>query len=69
LVRDGHAFEMVVRTGVTRDQRIALLEELTPETLVVLNPPAALHDGSAVTTTVAATPSAAGNAHAENNAH
>ncbi len=50
LAREGHAFEMVVRTGVTRDQRVAVYEELAPDTLVVRRAPASLRDGMAVTT-------------------
>lgn len=49
LARDGHAFEMVVRTGVTRDQRIVVYEDLAPDTLVIRHPPAALRDGGAIT--------------------
>jgi len=49
LVRDGQAFEMVVRTGVTRDQRIVVYEDLTQDTLVIRHPPADLRDGAVVT--------------------
>ncbi len=48
LARDGHAYEMVVRTGVTRDQRIVVYEELTADTLVIVNPPSGLRDGAPI---------------------
>jgi membrane fusion protein (multidrug efflux system) len=48
LARDGRAFELVVRTGVTRDQRTAVYEELAPDALVIRRPPAELHDGSPI---------------------
>jgi len=38
----------VVRTGITRDGRIAVLESLTPGERVVLSPPATLRDGAAL---------------------
>lgn len=48
LARDGQAFEMVVRTGVTRDDRIVIYEELAPDTLVIVRPPAGLRDGAPI---------------------
>ena len=48
LARDGHAFELVVRTGVQKDGRIAVLEPLTDKDNVILNPPPGLHDGSSI---------------------
>ncbi len=48
LARDGHAFEMVIRTGVAKDGRVAVLEELTDKDKVILNPPAALRDGASI---------------------
>lgn len=48
LARDGRAFEMVVRTGITRDQRTAVYEEFAPDTLVIVHPPADLQDGSII---------------------
>ncbi len=48
LARDGHAFEMVVRTGVAKDGRVAVLEQLTDKDKVILNPPAALRDGASI---------------------
>jgi len=53
LVRDGHAFEMVVRTGVERDGRIVVQEKLANDTLVIRRPPAELHDGDAVSANAA----------------
>lgn len=51
LARDGHAFEMVVRTGVTRDGRIAVYEDLAADTLVIRQPSAELRDGALITVT------------------
>ena len=48
LVRDGKAVERVVRTGVTFEGRIALLEELKDGEWVVLEPPSKLRDGAPV---------------------
>lgn len=48
LARDGHAFEIVVRTGVQKDGRIAVLEEFTDKDNVILNPPPGLRDGSSI---------------------
>ncbi len=48
LARDGHAFELVVRTGVQKDGRIAVLESLTDKDNVILNPPPGLRDGSSI---------------------
>ncbi len=48
LARDGHAFELVVRTGVQKDGRIAVLEPLTDKDEVILNPPPGLRDGSSI---------------------
>jgi membrane fusion protein (multidrug efflux system) len=46
LAREGQAFELVVRTGVTRDGRIAVLEPLDDKAQVIVRPPPGLHDGS-----------------------
>lgn len=48
LARNGSAFEMVVRTGVTKDGRVAVLEPLGLGELVIRNPPAGLRDGSSI---------------------
>lgn len=48
LARQGFAFEMVVRTGESRDGRVAVLESLEPGALVIRNPPPGLQDGAAV---------------------
>jgi membrane fusion protein (multidrug efflux system) len=48
LAREGHAFELVVRTGVTKDGRIALVEPLDASTRVIRKPPPGLRDGSAI---------------------
>ncbi len=48
LARNGLAYEMVVRTGLARDGRIAVLEPLTPADRVVVRPPPGLADGAAI---------------------
>ncbi len=48
LARDGAAFEMVVRTGVAKDGRVAVLESLGAGDRVIRNPPSALRDGSSI---------------------
>jgi len=48
LAREGHAFELVVRTGVTREGRIALLEPLDAQSKVIVKPPPGLRDGAAI---------------------
>lgn len=48
LAKDGRAFELVARTGVTKDGRVALLEPLGPNERVIVNPPAGLQDGSSI---------------------
>lgn len=48
LAKDKKAFEMVVRTGVSKDGRVALLEDLKPGTQVVVSPPVDLRDGEAL---------------------
>lgn len=48
VAKDKQAVEMVVRTGVSKDGRIALLDPLPAGTPVVLAPPATLKDGEAI---------------------
>jgi membrane fusion protein, multidrug efflux system len=48
LVKDGRAFELVVRTGVKKDGRVAVLETLDSKTQVIRHPPPGLRDGAAV---------------------
>jgi RND family efflux transporter MFP subunit len=48
LAREGHAFELVVRTGVTKDGRIALLEPLDGSARVIRRPPPGLRDGAPI---------------------
>jgi membrane fusion protein (multidrug efflux system) len=48
VARNKKAVELVVRTGETRDGRVAILDDLQPTDQVVINPPAALRDGSAL---------------------
>lgn len=48
LARDGHAFELVVRTGVSQDGRVALLDALDTNEKVIDHPPATLQDGAAI---------------------
>ena len=54
LARAGQAFELVVRTGVTVDGQVALLEPLDEKTIVIRRPPPGLRDGASITTTTAA---------------
>lgn len=42
------AYEMIVRTGVTRDGRVAVYESFKPEDLAIVNPPVALFDGATI---------------------
>jgi RND family efflux transporter MFP subunit len=48
LARDGRALEMVVRTGVSRDGRTVVYEELAPDTSVIRQPPLTLRDGAPI---------------------
>ncbi|MGC4121256.1 MAG: efflux RND transporter periplasmic adaptor subunit [Myxococcales bacterium] len=48
LARNGLAYEMVVRTGLTRDGRVAVLEPLGPQDRVIVRPPPGLTDGVAI---------------------
>ena len=48
LVREGKAFEMVVRTGVKKDGRVAVLEQLTDKDRVIRHVPKGLRDGAPV---------------------
>jgi RND family efflux transporter MFP subunit len=48
LARNGQAFELVVRTGVVKDGRIAIFEPLQAGELVIVKPPPGLRDGSSI---------------------
>ena len=48
LARDGQAYEMVVRTGVEKDGRVAVLEPLAAGEKVIIKPPPGLRDGSSI---------------------
>ena len=48
LTRDGQAFEMVVRIGVSHDGRTAVLDELADKAAVIRHPPPSLRDGTKV---------------------
>lgn len=48
LAREGAAYELVVRTGVQRDGRIAVLEPLEAGAKVILQPPPGLRDGARI---------------------
>ena len=48
LARDGQAFEMVIRTGVEKDGRVAVLEPLDVGEKVIVSPPPGLQDGAAI---------------------
>jgi membrane fusion protein (multidrug efflux system) len=49
LVRDGRAFELVVRTSVKEGGRVGIIEPLTEKDRVIRRPPPGLRDGSVVT--------------------
>jgi membrane fusion protein (multidrug efflux system) len=48
LARDGKAFEVVVRAGVKKDGRVAILETLDGKDRVIRRPPPGLRDGAAI---------------------
>ncbi len=48
LAREGTAHELVVRTGVEKDGRIAVLEAIPSGEKVVVKPPPGLRDGTAI---------------------
>lgn len=48
LARNGQAFELIVRTGVTRDGQVAVFEPLQAGEKVIIKPPPGLRDGSSI---------------------
>ncbi|MBL8958096.1 MAG: efflux RND transporter periplasmic adaptor subunit [Myxococcaceae bacterium] len=48
LAREGQAYEMVVRTGVEKEGRVAVLEPLQAGSKVIVKPPPGLRDGSSI---------------------
>ncbi|MGQ0507267.1 MAG: efflux RND transporter periplasmic adaptor subunit [Myxococcaceae bacterium] len=48
VAKDGAAHELVVRTGVEKEGRVAVLEPLERGEKVIVEPPAGLRDGSAI---------------------
>lgn len=48
LAHEGQAVEMVVRTGAKKDGRVAVLEPLTADEKVIVQPPPGLRDGSPI---------------------
>lgn len=48
LAKEGTAYEMVVRTGVQKDGRVAVLEPLPQGEKVIVKPPPGLRDGAAI---------------------
>jgi RND family efflux transporter MFP subunit len=48
LARNGQAFEVVVRTGVEKEGRVAVLEPLPAGEKVIVTPPPGLQDGSSI---------------------
>lgn len=48
LAKQGKAFELVVRTGVSKEGRVAVLDELGTTDKVIINPPKELRDGATV---------------------
>jgi membrane fusion protein (multidrug efflux system) len=59
--RDGKAYELVVRTGATKDGRVAVYETFEPGARVIRHPAATVHDGVGIVegTTTAAVPAPA----------
>jgi membrane fusion protein (multidrug efflux system) len=60
LIKEGRAFELVVRTGVKEGGRVAVLEALDGKTQVIRRPPPGLRDGAPVTLGSSPTQGAAG---------
>jgi membrane fusion protein (multidrug efflux system) len=48
LAREGSAYELVIRTGVQKEGRIAVYEALRNEDRVIVKPPPGLRDGTAI---------------------
>ena len=48
LSKEGQAYEMVVRTGVEKENRVAVLESLPKEAQVIVKPPPGLRDGASI---------------------
>jgi RND family efflux transporter MFP subunit len=48
LAKQGQAYEMVVRTGVEKEGRVAVLEPIAAGEKVILKPPPGLRDGSSI---------------------
>lgn len=48
VAREGRAFELVVRTGITRDGRTVVYEDLAADTQVIRQPPTSLRDGAPI---------------------
>jgi membrane fusion protein (multidrug efflux system) len=48
LAREGRAFELVIRTGGSRDHRTVVYEDLPADTLVIRRPPTTLRDGAQI---------------------
>ncbi len=48
LARGGQAFELVLRTGASKDGRVAIQEALGPGDRVIVRPPPGLRDGAAI---------------------
>lgn len=48
VAQDDRAVEMVVKTGITKEGRIAVFEPLPQDTKVIVKPPPGLSDGSAI---------------------
>lgn len=48
VAKDNRAIEMVVKTGLVKDGRIAVYEALPVDTQVILKPPTGLSDGAAI---------------------
>jgi RND family efflux transporter MFP subunit len=65
LAREGRAFELVVRTGITRDGRTVIYEDLDADALTIRRPPATLRDGAPITLAPGARADAAPTPHSD----
>jgi RND family efflux transporter MFP subunit len=65
LARDGRAFELVVRTGVTRDGRTVIYDDVEADALTIRRPPKSLRDGVPINVAPGARADAAPPAHSD----
>ena len=53
LAKDGHAFEMVVQTGTSKEGRVSVLDSIEKGQKVIVKPPPELKDGTPLTQSAA----------------